>query len=55
MEYCHYAKNPQINKKLSALTDAFLAHPRGGKSPWNVGQNNVVNHLKVRSNSQLRK
>ena len=45
--------NPQCNNKLSApKPDAYLAYPRGAKSPWTVEQNNVVNHPRVRPYSQ---
>ena len=45
--------NPQCDNKLSApKPDAYLAYPRGSKSPWTVKQNNVVNHPRVRPYSQ---
>lgn len=45
--------NPQCNNKLSTpKPDAYLAYPRGFKSPWTVEQNNVVNHPRVRPYSQ---
>lgn len=45
--------NPQCDNKLSApKPDAYLAYPRGAKSPWTVKQNNVVNHPRVRPYSQ---
>ena len=45
--------NPQCGNKLSApKPDAYLAYPRGSKSPWTVKQNNVVNHPRVRPYSQ---
>jgi len=45
--------NPQCDNKLSApKPDAYLAYPRGSKSPWTVKQNNVVNHPRVRVYSQ---
>ena len=45
--------DPQCDNKLSApKPDAYLAHPRGAKSPWTVNQNNVVNHPRVRPYSQ---
>ena len=45
--------NPQCNNKLSApKPDAYLAYPRGPKSPWTVEENNVVNHPRVRPYSQ---
>ena len=41
-------KNPQYRNKLSApKPDAYLAYPRGGRSPWTVRQNNVINHPRV--------
>ncbi|KAL9626382.1 MAG: hypothetical protein Q9164_007887, partial [Protoblastenia rupestris] len=41
--------NPQCENKLSApKPDAYLAYPRGAKSPWTVKQNNVANHPRVR-------
>ncbi len=48
--------NPQCDNKLSApKPDAYLAYPRGSKSPWTVKQNNVVNHPRVRSYFQSAK
>lgn len=45
--------NPQCDNKLSApKPDAYLAYPRGSKSPWTVKQNNVVNHPRIRPYSQ---
>ena len=45
--------NPECENRLSApKPDAYLAYPRGPKSPWTVKQNNVVNHLRVRPYSQ---
>lgn len=45
--------NPQCDNKLSApKPDAYLAYPRGSKSPWTVKQNNVINHPRVRPYSQ---
>ena len=45
--------NPQCDNKLSApKPDAYLAYPRGSKSPWTVKQNNVLNHPRVRPYSQ---
>lgn len=45
--------NPECDSKLSApKPDAFLAYPRGPKTPWTVRQNNVVNHPRVRPYSQ---
>ena len=45
--------NPQCDNKLSApKPDAYLAYPRGSKSPWTVKQNNVVNLPRVRPYSQ---
>lgn len=45
--------NLQCNNKLSApKPDAYLAYPRGSKSPWTVEQNNVVNHPRIRPYSQ---
>ena len=45
--------NPECDNRLSApKPDAYLAYPRGPKSPWTVKQNNVVNHLRVRPYSQ---
>ena len=45
--------NPRCDNKLSApKPDAYLAYPRGAKSPWTVEQNNVINHPRVRPYSQ---
>ncbi len=45
--------NPQCDNKLSApKPDAYLAYPRGAKSPWTVKRNNVVNHPRIRPYSQ---
>ena len=45
--------NPRCDNKLSApKPDAYLAYPRGSKSPWTVEQNNVVNHPRVRPYAQ---
>ena len=42
-----------VDNKLSApKSDAYLAYPRGSKSPWSIKQNNVVNHPRVRPYSQ---
>ncbi|KAL8784952.1 MAG: hypothetical protein Q9195_008840 [Heterodermia aff. obscurata] len=44
---------PQCDTKLSApKPDAYLAYPRGSKSPWTVKQNNVLSHPWVLSYSQ---
>jgi len=48
--------NSQCDNKLSTpKLDAYLVYSRDSKSPWTVKQNNVVNHPRVRSYSQLAK
>lgn len=45
--------NPHCDNRLSApKPDAYLAYPRGAKSPWTVQQNNIVNHPRLRPYSQ---